>query len=853
MAHNRITPFIKRLRTNGGTIYTFSSSQEDIGLNINERNNIVKISHFALLDLPEINEPSDISTNKMNLFAIPGTFDHEKESNTIKDGRSLIAESFQNYALNLESLLLNRDDYNPNLRRTVSERVFWKWLKETGAIRCTTDANGNWVEESFIDTSTYKPVVKYFGPVSAGNIKTDSFGTSNETYLLIPTSHGQTNAYFYQYDDDNYKHGLVLGDLSENILGRENYTKPHPDILDYVAYYDFVDSSSYVGSYNTYFKTYNADPYLSGWWYSQYSDLNLNFSSNAYIIDSSEYLVMGGETGSINYNCKLKYDDGGGDVIEFIRSNIESISLQLDLNELKNIYDDDTLTYNKIATQYSINDNFDFNTALIYYSVYNSTGDTLLSTNLLGVYFLDAPTGNSQDIGNDGIQIPSLEKIQSTATGFGTSYQLRLNIKSGNLIDDTQAVIVDKSTSDQVYPEDFTEVFNNLNESVKILMQNQETITTISDQYIDMSEKIDLITNNVENIQTEIEESQTQNVTELIDATNIDNGDSVGVYFGKSISNGVATFKFKRIQGAAGINVNEDVSGIITIDASGSFEGIYDPELSDDIEMPKDVGSLDAGTNVGDLRGTPYTQLWNKVLFPVTEPTYVSPNNTFGINPSNTLYEINDVPSIQFTTTFDRGEINIDSSMIDNRSGDPSVYQYNGSGLTNTITTSLSDSQTISPAIGQGYQSWDSRVYYKEGPQPVDGYGNDYGSPLSAGYTSYESITIEGVYPIYATTIDISTLTKQSLISMLNSTYVNISLVAEKGGYKQTFDVPDTWPNSLQTVETYNTVTDKWEDTGLDQWNISTATHTIQSNTVNYIRYVYNGPDRGSIDIRLKF
>ena len=54
---NRVTPFVKRMRTQGGTIYTFSSAVEDIGLNINERNNVVKVSNFALLNIPQINTP----------------------------------------------------------------------------------------------------------------------------------------------------------------------------------------------------------------------------------------------------------------------------------------------------------------------------------------------------------------------------------------------------------------------------------------------------------------------------------------------------------------------------------------------------------------------------------------------------------------------------------------------------------------------------------------------------------------------------------------------------------------------------------------------------------------------------
>jgi len=138
MSNNRITPFVKRMRTNGGTIYTFSSAVEDIGLNINEKNNLVKISHFALLDIPAIQQltstPTNLDVNRFNVTNFTGAFEYEQGNPSIKDGRVLIAESFQNYALNLESNLLNSNDYNPTLIRTVSERVFWKWLKETGAL-----------------------------------------------------------------------------------------------------------------------------------------------------------------------------------------------------------------------------------------------------------------------------------------------------------------------------------------------------------------------------------------------------------------------------------------------------------------------------------------------------------------------------------------------------------------------------------------------------------------------------------------------------------------------------------------------------------------------------------------------
>ena len=194
--NNKITPFIKRLRTNGGTIYTFSSAVEDIGLNINERNNVVKISYFSLLNIPSVQEPSANVNNTFNAYsAVNGAFKYNQGSSSVKDGRVIIAESFENYALNLESNLLNRDDYNATLQRTVSERVFWKWLKETGAIRWEKDASNNWTEEED-GVGGYESVVKYVGQVAAGNVRTDTFGTYNETYVLVPTSHGQTKIFF---------------------------------------------------------------------------------------------------------------------------------------------------------------------------------------------------------------------------------------------------------------------------------------------------------------------------------------------------------------------------------------------------------------------------------------------------------------------------------------------------------------------------------------------------------------------------------------------------------------------------------------------------------------------------------
>lgn len=449
-----ITPFVKRMRTQGGTFFSFASALEDIGLNINERNNIVKMSHYALLNLPSIDEADNLEQNKFNLFNIPGAYEY---FGNVKDGTVIVAESFQNYALNLEVNLLARNEYNPSLQTTVSERVFWKWLKETGAIRWEPDSStsGYWREETDTDSSMgYNSIVKCIGTISAGSVRTDTFGTYNETYVLVPTSFGQTPVYFKQVEDDNYYRGLVTNPGGANILGRETYTKPHPDGLDIRAFYDDTANNTYEIS-----TTGSAGPY--------YEDITSPYT--------------------------------------FRRSLVDCMSLELNLTNLREIFNDDALTYDDLAITLAEDDTFDFNAVLIYYSIYNRALDAVLATNLLGVLFLDPPSGNTQDFPLNEILMPSLTKIQSGVSGFGTSYSFRLNIKSDYLLDESgEFTLYEDNTASQQVLEDFGQIFDSLSRSLSILNQHTGTINYITQQYIDLTNDHTNILNSVSDLQYQV-------------------------------------------------------------------------------------------------------------------------------------------------------------------------------------------------------------------------------------------------------------------------------------------------------------------------------------------------------------
>jgi hypothetical protein len=321
-------------------------------------------------------------------------------------------------------------------------------------------------------------------------------------------------------------------------------------------------------------------------------------------------------------------------------------------------------------------------------------------------------------------------------------------------------------------------------------------------------------------------------------------------------------------ESSLGDDFSFDASGLLQVDISAGGSGTYDTTLDPSLTMPEDVGGITAGTTVADLQGDTFISIFDDLLFPTVDPTFVNPNNSFSDNVSS-LQEVGAFIDPTFTATFDKGDILVSGNFQDFRSGDPSSYNYTDPSsntlLLDVNTSLLSNIQTINNyLVTIGTQQFTNTVTYKEGPQPLDNKGNPSGSPYPAGTTSAKSVSFEGVYPLFATTSNITTMTKQSLVSMLSGNNVVIVMVAESGGNKQTFDIPDAWENAptnrpLTGVETFNTVSGSWEyqggsaGTSLTFWTQTTTTQTVQGNVINYNRYTYNGSDRSSINIRLKF
>lgn len=274
------------------------------------------------------------------------------------------------------------------------------------------------------------------------------------------------------------------------------------------------------------------------------------------------------------------------------------------------------------------------------------------------------------------------------------------------------------------------------------------------------------------------------------------------------------------------------------------------------LTSPTTVGGIPAGTAASSLTGKTFTQLFDELLYPTINPVLVGPSNTF-VTDASSLKEIGWNGSILFTNTFNKGSITLNSIFQNYRSGNAGTYNWYGSGFTGSPFISANFQETRSITIVQGYQSWTGSTNYLIGPQPFDNKGVDYGTPLAAGTSTQVTTTIEGIYPLFGTTVlPITVFTQQSDVSMITGNYIVFTMVTESGGNKQAFDIPDTWLASrpLVNVETYNTVSSTWTSTGLGQWTTSSITRTIQSIPgIPYTRYTFNGSERGNTDIRLVF
>lgn len=486
------TPLIKP-RTQGGTFYTFASALEDIGLNINELGNKVMLSHYALLDIPPFDKDS------LKVTADYSDYDTSDASNA---GKNIFADGFQNYVLNMETVVRNHRLYDFSNAITVSERVFWKWLLRNNMLHLKQDErNPDYYVE---DCSNGDTVVKCFGYINSGAQRSDDYSMYNETFVQVPSSFGRMRILFKPTEDDNYYKNNVYESSMADSSVQELRNK-----IEYITVSEIDDDII----------------------------KKTNISAKAIFDQDSSYIAS---------------------------SDNDLLTIELSLDKLRQYYSEETLTYDDLAIHNGDSEylpekpqdedlnTFNFNAALIYYSVYDSTGKNILATNAYGLLIFD---DTEMVLGeNEKYRFYRFTKKQATSTKSGTSYSFRLNIKASSIYSG-DIVVNDNSTPAYAMSTDFNDTVKNLNTAIEILKTNANHLALIESDYRSLKQfAIDALSKEeeLEKIITDLRQGVFKKLdTSVLHASQISLGEN-GIAFSEDVSSG-----FFVTDGSVGLNIDK--------------------------------------------------------------------------------------------------------------------------------------------------------------------------------------------------------------------------------------------------------------------------------------------------------
>ena len=500
------TPFIRPLQVQGGTFYTFSSSAEDLSFTFNNSDSKFRFSKFALLNIPNIDNSSSSQTNYVRLNGPDGAFlDWANNTQQIITGDANIdfSQSFQSYCLNIESTITGDDQYDSSLKQNISERIFFKWLKEIGAIRYRS-ANSTEVSPA-LDQNTvtivndvpitqkryvegdaaygttgaygmtgapYGRLVQYVGSLDIVNSVKNSTNAYSEVYVYIPTKDGNTPyVLFKNVTDKNYYPDYQWTNNPSNPLNDEylfgrNYDETNPSGLTTLAIFDDDVLGTPTASY---YDTGVNGSSIAGNWYSPRDTANTYFSDSIFT-DPSNYIL----TKTDNSNTLV-----------YTRSKLDSVGIDFDPNSYQQILTDPSISTLEEFNATADAADFEFNAVLIYYDVYDPANPATSATNLYGVLFLD-------DVNSEGgdIYIPRLKKYRPNPVTKlnGNSYGFKINLKFDTDVDQTG---VEQAIND--YSPFSLSMFM---DAMNVLQDASSTLNNASSDFIELSNRV----TNLENI-----------------------------------------------------------------------------------------------------------------------------------------------------------------------------------------------------------------------------------------------------------------------------------------------------------------------------------------------------------------
>jgi hypothetical protein len=570
------TPLINALRVQGGTFYTFTSASNDISKTFTDDDARFVFSKFALLDIPDVATPSSnenyIVWEALGVLNSPGPTSYPNSSvpaaDINSDNNINLAQSFQNYVLNYEQLILDGSNnlaqaYDMSQKWSTSERLFWKWMANINAMRfrnataAESTVTNRFTEED--QSSFYKRVVKYIGDVDIVNSVSRDGHSYSEVYLNVPVTHGNTPLVLFKtYQDSNYAPGRQWSNGNVYIDGRDAGSV-HPTGLSLTAYYD----NDVI------------DAYLSSSTFGNPANIALFAASTAL---STKPVLL---------------------------SRMDGIILDTDADSYKPIVDDPNISLISEFNASDASEDFAFNAALVYYDVYSSSNPMDRARNLYGILVLD-------DYVNQ-VSAPSYlkrfdkYKPNKITKLNGNGYGLKLNVKFDTsadnvgvetIINDYNTFSMDLFIDASTRMQEAAEMF--LSQNLQIIEIKQQ-ISALQQYYFSqgditgLSQRLSALESSLNNAQLAFQSSTT-----LLDLINM-NADNINLIVSGNLSTNL-TYNTDVLKGGDGILLDKSVPNQVKIinrtQAYNNF--MLCGNTSNNIETTTSNGQNYATTNLVD-------------------------------------------------------------------------------------------------------------------------------------------------------------------------------------------------------------------------------------------------------------
>lgn len=439
-----VTPYLKPFNVEGGTLYVFPSVSKDLTRTFVSSDYEFKFSHFACLNIPDIysgvfSENSDLPRG-LYIDTLMGSY--KINSWGSKDMCQAITENLQNYVMNFETAILNgegdNDDYDNTILTSVSEKIFWNWMRKVGAIRFNESDTAE--EYSSYD----KRVVQYIGNIDVMNTVEIGGDTFEELYIHIPSSVGaSTNVYFRtgaMTDNKNY--------LNKNypIANKTNGSQTgNPEII--------------IGR-----KPGDSNPY------HKYGDEYVDISIRSFVdIDTGENIYTGDVGHTIDFRDS-SYDGGAG------ISNMNAKSLE-------------DFQFNAVLIYYDILEKT------------SDPNVKRTATNLYGILFLDNVTDNPSGVVSDNTpqgHIQRYPKKKETVYGNGNSYGLKIDLKIDTIGDSNTNYTI--KVPDENYQKDKVVSFMLYNSALEQLQKCIDLFYTQKNDIVKLRDRVSTLENVTMNI-----------------------------------------------------------------------------------------------------------------------------------------------------------------------------------------------------------------------------------------------------------------------------------------------------------------------------------------------------------------